>query len=459
MEACGPSTEPTKSQRTAQPLRIPKVVNGGTLSVANGSVDLWPGISSSAILINGAFLGPTIAVRKGETVNVQFINSLGEDSNIHWHGLTTPSVMDGHPKDPVSSGKSFTYTFPVLDRAGTYWYHAHPDRKTARQAYFGLAGGFVVTDSIEESLNLPTGENDIPLIIQDKRLSASGEMIYAPVKEDMLNGFLGDVPLVNGTPNAFLDVSKTLYRLRFVNGSNARLYKIGFEDSRKMYLIATDGGLIEKPIEVINFYLSPGERAEVLVDFSNDAMGSSTKLKSLAYVFNSDHNTKEYPQGMDMTLVTMNVTKDSTIKKQIPASLTALDKLPENEAMRTRKFPLTMDHMRAYGMHQIDGKVFEMDKIDYQLKLGDIEIWEFENQGESVHGMHVHGTQFQVLERLYGDWQLQPTDLGWKDTVFVGPNETVRVIIRFSSYEGIYLLHCHNLEHEDDGMMVNLEVI
>lgn len=446
--------------RIAQALRIPITISGaGTLSASNGTAALWPGITSSAILTNNTFLGPTIAISKGETLNVRFNNLLSEDSNIHWHGLSTPAVMDGHPKYPVKPGESFDYSFPVLDRAGIYWYHAHPDRATARQAYMGFAGAIIVHDPEEQALSLPSGKFDVPLIIQDKRLTSTGQLVYSPLKEDFLSGYLGDTPFINGTPNAFLDVEKTLYRFRLINASNARLYRIAFSDSRVMNLIGNDGGLLDKPVALTSFYLSPGERAEILVDFSADTISSSVKLQSLTFPFPSSHNSTEYPQGMTMDLMEFRIVKDNTIQPAIPSSLIAFTPLPVASAVQTRKFVLTMDHSRTYGMHLIDGKVFEMDRVDYRIPINDIEIWEIENQGESIHGMHIHGTQFQVLERLYGDWQIQPTDKSWKDTVFIGANETVRIILQFTAYKGTYLFHCHNLEHEDDGMMVNIEVV
>ncbi len=460
LNACSSETTTSPPQRIMQPLRTPaELSSSGSLMAASGRTDLWPDISSNAILINGTFLGPTIRIAKGASLNIQFTNQLSEDSNIHWHGLSAPAAMDGHPADAVKPGASFNYNFPILDRAATYWYHAHPDRATAKQAYLGLAGVFIVTDAEEQALGLPSGAQDVALVLQDKRLSASGEMIYAPSEDDYLSGVLGDVVLVNGTPNSYLEVEKTLYRLRFVNASNARLYNVAFNDGRSFSIIATDGGLIEKPVAAFSFYISPGERVEILVDFSNDAIGSTLKLKSLPFPFGTSHNDPAHPQGMELELTEIRVTKTSTKTATIPSSLSSISKLSEASAVRTRHFTLTMDHSRTYGKHLIDGKVFEMGRIDYQIPFNDIEVWEFENQGESIHGMHVHGTQFQVLERLFGDWQLQTTDQGWKDTVYIGPNETVRVIIRFSAYKGIYLLHCHNLEHEDDGMMVNLEVV
>ena len=458
LESCHTPNSPTP-QRLSQPLRLPVSISGGTLTATSGKTDIWKDISSPAYLLNGTSPAPMIKVRKGDVFSLNYINQLGEMSNLHWHGISSPANMDGHPKYAAESGNSIEYSFPILDRAGTYWYHAHPDRLTAKQAYMGVAGAFIVHDAVEDALNLPTGDYDIPLVIQDKRINANGEIIYSLDPEDILTGYLGDTIFVNGTPNSYQVIATILYRLRLVNASNARLYNIGFSDGRKVSLIANDGGLLDKPINVTTLFLSPGERADILVDFSQDTLGSSVTLKSLSFDFNSTHQNPTYPQGKELELLRFDINIPSSLKKDIPSSLASYEHLIASQAVNTRIFPLTMDHSRAYGKHQIDGKVFDMNRIDYQVKLGDIELWEFQNEGDSVHGMHVHGTQFQVAERLFGTGSLQPTDMGWKDTVYVSPNETVRILIRFSAYKGIYLLHCHNLEHEDDGMMVNVEVI
>ena len=430
--SCHYSTAPVP-QRLSQPLRFPSAIKGGSLIATIGRADLWKGISSQAFLLNDSFPGPTIRMRKGDMFSLNYVNQLNESSNIHWHGITSPAGMDGHPKYAADSGKSLSYSFPILDRAGTYWYHAHPDRQTAKQAYMGIAGAFIIHDSEEDSLLLPQDIYDIPLIIQDKRLNLNGEMIYSPDDEDMLTGYLGDIVLVNGTPNAYHETATTLYRLRLINASNARIYKIGFSDGRAISLIANDGGLLDKPISVTSVFLSPGERADVLVDFSQDALGGSVTLKSLYFDFNSTHQNPTFPQGKELELLRFNIKIPSSLKIDVPSTLIPFERLTEAQAVNTRIFPLTMDHSRTFGRHQIDGKVFDINRTDYQVKLGDIELWEFQNEGDSVHGMHVHGMQFQIVERLFGSGPLQPNDLGWKDTVYIGPNEVVRILIRFTA--------------------------
>jgi blue copper oxidase len=444
--------------RGPQALRIPATNYGtGEFIAAMGSVDIWRGMPSNVIAINGALLGPTIRIKKGNTLNINFTNGLTELSNIHWHGLNVPADMDGHPKDAVPAGMSKRYTFPVVDRAGTYWYHAHPDMRTGYQAYMGLAGVLIVSDDEEDALNLPDREFDIPLVLQDKRLDADNKILWDMTPDDIPPGYLGDTMFVNGTPDAYHEVGKALYRLRFVNASNARIYMIGFEDSRTMHLIANDGGLLDKPYPMTEIKLSPGERVDVLVDFKNDQMGTSVKLKTLEFPFTSSHQNPSYPQGAEHDLVEFRIKLSSTNSYVVPSALTTIEKLDPAQAVNTRYFQFTMDHSAEYGQHKINGLVFDMNRIDYTVKAGDLEIWEMENQGDAIHSMHIHGLQFQIIDRSFD--ALKPNDYGWKDTVLMNGSEFVRIAVRFNQNKGLYMFHCHNLEHEDDGMMVNVEVV
>ena len=460
LSACKVTTEPPKpAERGPQALRIPNIILGtGTITAAVGSAEFWNGITSPDIItINGAILGPTIKVRKGNSLNIHFNNNLSQVSNIHWHGLTVPAEMDGHPKDAVAAGKGFDYSFKILDRAGTYWYHAHPDMMTGEQIYKGLAGLVIVNDDAEDALGMPTREFDVPLILQDKRVNEKNQVIWDKKREDVAPGFLGETVFVNGTPDAFHKVTKGLYRFRIVNASNARIFNVGFEDKRMMNLIANDGGLLEKPIPVTSVKLSPGERADVLVDFSGDMIGASLKLKSFAFTYTSDHQNVTYPQGKEYDILRFDITGGTTNSYKVPAALLPFDILDTTNPAQNRYMALTMNDAVSTGQHQINDLVFEMDRIDFQVKLGDIEVWFVENKSSAGHGMHIHGLQFQIIERSGAT--LAPTDMGWKDTISLGPSESARIALRFTTYKGRYLFHCHLLEHEDDGMMLNLEVI
>lgn len=440
-------------------LRFPPVLQGGTINASYGATELWPGTATNVLLLNQSYLGPSIVLQRGAQVNLNFMNALGEPSIIHWHGLNIPPKMDGHPMDAVPSGSNYQYSFSVNQRAGTYWYHAHPDLLTAKQAYLGFAGVVIVQDPEEQALSLPRGEFDVPLVIQDKRTTnASTEVPYAPSHEDKIAGYLGNEVFVNGTPNAFMDVQTGLYRFRVLNGSNARVYRLGFVDERIFHVIGTDGGLLDRPYEVRECFLAPGERVEILVRFSVSDISKSLLLESKEFSLAGSHGGNSSHQGEELRIITFNVKSESNQDLTIPSALSQFERLSEAGAVRERVFPLTMDHSRSQGIHMIDGKVFEMDRSDYQIPFGDLEVWEIQNQAEGMHSMHVHGAHFQILERRFAG-QMTPVDYGWKDTVLVNDNETVRLAIRFDSFKGRYLFHCHFLEHEDDGMMVNIDVI
>ena len=435
-------------------LRMPPTISGGTMTLAQSNVVVWPNTTTQVIAINNSYPGPTVRIQKGQTLNVVFRNQLNQPSNIHWHGLVVPEKMDGHPKDAIAPAGTYTYTFPIIQRAGTYFYHAHPHELTGSQVYKGFSGFFIIDDPDEAKLGLPTGNYDVPLVIQDRRAASQPQFTYNPNMMEVMDGYLGDLALVNGTPDAYLEVSRTLYRFRLLNGSNARVYQLAFSDNRTFHVIGTDGGLIEAPAQVTSSFLSPGERLDILVDFSSDQLGQSVSLKSLPF---DAMNMGTYQQGIEMNLLRFDVARSESSGGIVPASLTPIAYYNPNDAVRTRSFLLTMNDHAMSGMHRINDKVFDVNRIDENVPLQELELWKIANYTEEYHPMHVHGVQFQVLDRSFNP-TLPPADKGWKDTVLVNPNETVNVLIRFDAYAGIYLLHCHNLEHEDDGMMLNLQV-
>lgn len=440
------------TELTGNALRFPSVfTNGGTMTLGNSPVNVWPGQSTQVIAINGSYPAPSVLIQRGSTFTANFINQLSESATIHWHGLSVPELMDGHPKDSILPGGSKTYTFPVNQKAGTFFYHAHAHMNTAKQVYKGFAGLFIIDDPAEIQLGLPRGSYDVPLCIQDRRIADIPQFNYSPTMMEIMDGFLGDIALVNGTPDAYFEVSKTLYRFRLLNGSNARVYKICFSDGSQFQIIATDGGLKDFPVQANSFYLSPGERVDILFDFSTYTIGQNTTLKSLQ--FNSS-GQGSYAQGTEMNLLRFDITGNSTSGGTIPATLTPISYYNPSEATIHRTFSLTMSQMS----HQINGLTFEMNRIDWETPLNSLEEWEIVNATNEFHPMHIHGVQFQVYSRNENT-NLPPNDKGWKDTVLINPNERVKVLVKFTDYRGIYLFHCHNLEHEDDGMMLNFKVV
>lgn len=442
-----------------------------------GSLKLGP--PGSLQTLPDSYLGPILRLRRGQTLRVKFENQINEPTVVHWHGLSVPEEMDGHPRYAIDDGQSDTYEFPILNRAGTYWFHPHPHQRTGAQAYYGLAGLLIVSDDDEAALGLPGGEFDLPLVIQDRRFDSQNQLDYSV---NPMTGFLGERVLVNGQADYTLEAAAAPYRLRLINGSNARIYRLAWDDETPLIVIATDGGLLEKPVQRDYATLAPGERVELYADFSADSVGTQRRLVSLAFEGGGSGmggmmggRVAGLPQGAALNVLRLHITRAGQPGPGLPERLAAPSFFAEQDAVnakRPRRFNLTM-HMSGL----INGRTFEMDSIasDEVVRLGDLEVWEFANLGggmgmmggsDQPHPMHIHGVQFQVLERrlesgsrrAYNTLSDGFVDSGWKDTVLVMPGEVVRVLVKFDHYAGLYLYHCHNLEHEDGGMMRNYRV-
>jgi blue copper oxidase len=443
----------------ANPVAIPAVLDGksGVLEAKSGIATLGTGISVNAMGYgSSAILGATIHINQGETFQLDFKNSLSEATNIHWHGLEVPALQDGYPTNLTASGSSFLYDFKVKNRPGTYWYHPHPDMATARQTYLGLAGFFIVGSAEEDALGLPSGEFDVPLVVQDKRLNSG--LSYDPSDDDHNIGMFGESVLVNGTAGSMLEVATRTYRFRLLNGSNARIYNFALSSGAAFQLIGTDGGLLDAPAPVTAVSLAPGERADVLINFGGNSVGDEVFLQS-----NTFEGTKT--QGKQaFKILKFKVGTKVNDPFVLPTTLMTVEKIAESDAVATRTFNIghSMSHggMMASGMiHPLDGKFFDSNRIDEVVKAGSVEVWEFDNtDGTETHPMHLHAGQFQVLSRTGGRGRVESWEKGWKDTVLAFPGEKVRIIVRFSDNLGKYVFHCHNLEHEDGGMMLNYEI-
>ncbi len=441
------------------------IENQFSLSASPAELKFPDSLRLSGLGFNGAVPGPTIRHASGQKLDIQFKNNVGQKSIIHWHGLIVPPAMDGHPKDAISNG-SYNYQFKLDQRAGTYWYHPHPHKITGEQVYRGLAGFFIIEDEEEKALGLPSGNYEIPLVIQDRRANESGEIVYNPtMPEQMMSGFLGDIILVNGMPVPFHEVEAGTYRLRILNGSNARIYKLAFENDMPITVIGSDGGLLPEAVETHNLLIAPGERADILVDFSQVTDKNRVQLISKPFdvpgsgMMGGMQNMMggDAPeQGAGFALLEFRIGESSGQKPvELPNMLSESNFPTESDTNRTRTIRLAMEMMNG---HTINGRKFEMTRVDERVEQGSTEIWEFINNSNVPHPMHVHAVQFKVLERT-GSRGLLPTESGWKDTVLVMPGETVRVIMNFYAAKGLYVYHCHNLEHEDSGMMANMEIV
>lgn len=440
-------------------LTQPPTSSTGTILNAQFSTsEVLKGRSSQTLSYANGLLGPTIRANTGQTINVSLQNNLSEGTNIHWHGLILPENMDGHPKDVASSGGSLQYALPIIQRGGTYWYHPHPHGLTAKQVFMGLAGMFIVNDEEEAALNLPGGEFEIPLIIQDKHFEGSN-LDYSPTADEIMSGYLGEQVTVNGIHAPYFNVATTWYRLRILNGSTARVYKLAITGGLQMHIIGSDGGLLRSPEKVAEILLGPGERLDVLVDFSQVGVGKEVFLVSNSF---SEFNV----QGrQSFKLMKFKVDRAGSSGFTLPSVLSNIPVVDHMHAVNTRTFDISAmaggegGHGGAMGRHSINGRTFEMDRIDETVAAGTTEIWEFDNMmGDEIHPMHIHGVQFQVLHRMGGRNEIIASEKGWKDTVLVMPGEKVKVIMTFPEYTGVFVFHCHNLEHEDDGMMLNYKI-
>lgn len=450
------------------PLPIPSVINGqGSLAAQNTTHSIFKGKTSKALGYHaGSIPGPTIKLNSGSPVNIHLQNNLSEPTNIHWHGLIIPANMDGHPEDIAQPGSSFNYTFSVNQRAGMYWYHPHPHGFTAKQAFKGLAGVFVVNDSEEQALSLPSGAFEIPVVIQDKRIFPDYAIDYSPQMGEVMTGFMGQYITVNGVYSPYLNVSKRNYRIRVLNGSNARIYNIALSNDASFAVIGSDGGLLAAPQTVSSLILGPGERADLIVDFSSYSIGTDLYLISKTFSAGEAQGMQEFK------MLKFAVSQNDTDTFSLPGTLSTINLIAESSAIKTRTFNISNagmgmgghggghGGMNMKGMHKINDKTYDANRIDETVQAGATEVWVFDNSGgDEPHPMHIHGMQFQVLDRTGGRNTLIPTENGWKDTVMLLPGEKVRTIMTFHQHKGKYVVHCHNLEHEEDGMMLQFEVV
>ena len=459
------------------------------------SFPLLPGRESPFLLYQTeqagkAYQNPILRMESGSRLTVSLDNALPQPTIIHWHGLHTPAAMDGHPVNTIAPGGRYDYDFTVRNRGGTYWYHTHAHELTAEQAYNGLASFFLVDDndqrSLANALDLQLGVTDLPLVIQDKRFDAQGKLLYRPSMHDAMMGWLGDIILANLTPNAVQAVMPRSYRLRLLNGSNARIYRLAFVTGKTplgFTVIGTDGGLIERPEAATEAFLAPGERLDILFDAGQAQPGTDIFLKSLACDPMENEGgmggmggmgnmggmgSSRLALGEAFNILKLSVVAGERVVAKLPTTLSTIKPIATAGAAQ-RKIELSMQQMRFL----INGRTFAMDEIAFSVKRNTVEIWSISNPPLGMpHPIHLHGFSFQVLERLNSPSQLSAlarfgmgrtvSDLGWKDTVLVWPGETVRIAIDFShDFPGdqTYLLHCHNLEHEDAGMMINFRVL
>ena len=450
------------------PLPIPPLMDvdgggGNTLTARAGTREFYSGVSSPTLGFSQDYLGPTLRFVKGRTSRIAVENGTGAPITAHWHGMHLPGHLDGGPQLAFGPGETWAPELPVDHPAATLWYHSHVHGTTATQVYRGLAGMILLDDpDVDVPLPRTYGEDDVPLIVQD-RLFRRGKMTYDLGHMDQMAGIQGRDILVNGTLRPNLIVPAGLVRLRLLNASNARVYDFRFSDGRKFHQVATDGGLLPAPQAMTGLRLSPGERAEIVADFSDrravrlvsaDIAGGMMGAGMMGGASN--------PAGV-LEILSIEVSQQAArlsgpLPERLPATLPDL-----GAPLRTRDFTLNIHSGRMMGSMfnnligregqtmGINGSSFDMVRIDFHVPLGETERWRI-NADMMTHPFHVHGASFLVTG--IGGRAVDAREAGLKDVVYV--EGLTEILVRFdkpATAEAPFMYHCHILEHEDRGMM------
>ncbi len=550
-----------------------QILPGKTTGVFSYSAKLISGPKDAVIEIPGSYLGPLLQFRTGQKVRIHFKNELPEESIVHWHGLHVPAEQDGHPSDSIQPGEVRVYEFEIRNRAGLHIYHPHSHERTATQVYYGLAGGILIRDAEEDKLGLPAGDYELPLVIQDRRFDENNQLVYGATMHDRTLGFAGNRVLVNGKSDPVFEVATRAYRLRVMNGSNSRIYKLAWSDGSAVSVLGVDGGLLESPEIRPYVMLAPGERLDLWMDFTGRGLGSELVLKSLPFkgalpkmheammakMSGMGHGGSgammghhDLPIGSEYSIAKFRIARVVAESARMPNQLSryrsyrlsdtanpdhpipigisegpgsmllngrpyafddiqpfervpvnslqlveishahgghgsAAKEYPEQHQGVKDEKPPRMDHgagdnsgmQGMQGMQQGGGMMGHMS----QMRHGEEESPSSSMAGMGMmagmsgmsgmgmmmsmaHPIHLHGQQFQVLSRsLSGDdtddYETVKEGLiasGFKDTVLLMPGEKIRLIKPFEDFKGRFMYHCHNLEHEDLGMMREFEI-
>ncbi|MFF2552082.1 multicopper oxidase family protein [Nocardia sp. NPDC058058] len=448
----GPSSGTGPGADGTRPLPIPPLatatvgadgVRRFTLEAKAGSTEMRAGQSTPTWGYNGSILGPTLRATRGEQVAFTIHNALTEPTTVHWHGMHVPAACDGGPHQTIEPDGVWQPSWTVEQPAATLWYHPHPHGSTEKHVYRGLSGFFLLDDADSARLELPKdyGVDDIPLVIQDRRLTADGALDESDPSDI---GLLGDLIITNGIAGAHLDVTTERVRLRILNGSSGRLYNLAFSDDREFQLIATDGGLLGAPVLLRRIQISPGERVELVVEVR---AGDPVTLRTLP-IDQRAGIKKPAAFGFDDTFDILRLRPAAKVKPSapVPDSLVAIPALVAPGTPATRTFDLRW--------HMINNQRMDMNRIDMTIPVDTTEVWTVRNSDDWPHNFHVHDVQFQITAV---DGRTPPPELsGWKDTVYTTPGPAYTLAMRFAGHTDPtypYMYHCHLLMHEDAGMM------
>jgi FtsP/CotA-like multicopper oxidase with cupredoxin domain len=423
------------------------------LVAAPARLHLLPGgaPATAAYAYNGRIPGPLLEAREGDRVIVRFRNDLPEPTTVHWHGLHLPFTADGGPMHPVAPGGEYTYEFTLpAGTAGTYWYHPHPHHRTGYQVGKGLYGGIIVRAADDPLSHLP----EQLLILADNRFREDGSLDFpdpaTPAgRVDFENGREGNVLFVNGVVMPTLQIRPgEVQRWRIINASAARVYRLQLEDHTFLH-VGSDGGLFEYPVEVAEIVVANGERVELLVT-AGSRPGGSFRLQALPYDrYVPQTRPADWTATRDLLVLQYAVSAGvgaGSSGVTIPARLRPVPPL-DTAAVTTRRVMVMTQGF-------INGRALDMGRVDATAELGATEIWEIENLVGMDHPFHLHGFQFQLLDRD----GVPEAQRSWKDTVNVPKHGAARFIVHFAHHAGLWMFHCHILSHEDAGMMGVLEV-
>jgi len=451
-------------------LFIPDTLSGLLipLEINHNHMHFFPGTETETMGINGPILGPTVILNKGQQVTMQVTNVTMDSTTMHWHGLHVPPEDDGGPHTPITPFSVWSPSFEVMDKAGTYWYHPHLHHMTNMHVQKGVAGMIIVRDNEEANLDLPRtyGIDDIPLIIQTKGFDSNNQIVVETALDTTL--------MVNATIDPYVQLPEQIVRLRLLNGSSERVYNLGLSNGNSFHLIATDGGLLNTPINLSRLKLAPGERAEILVNLQGLLNQTISLISYGSQLSNGIYGAVQPGMGAgqsipNYTLNPLNGANFEILQIQvIPATNNPVISIPtslgqntpwtENSANATKTLtfsPQVMGPSAIVGPFLINNTTFDMDVINYQIPLNNIEVWTLQNNTPIAHPFHLHNVPFYILD-ING--VAPPPELaGRKDVVLVpGGQGTVRFITKFENFANDsvpYMYHCHMLTHEDGGMM------
>jgi FtsP/CotA-like multicopper oxidase with cupredoxin domain len=474
------------------------ILPGAPTRVWRYVADLVKGPENTLTVLPDSYLGPILRFATGQKIRIRLRNGLPEPTITHWHGLHVPMLMDGHPMYVIDPGESYVYEFEMRNRASMNIYHPHPHEATATQVYRGLAGAIIVNDEEERALGLPSGEFEIPIIIQDRTLNDDNQLVYGGGMHMDMIGFQGERILVNGRPDYRVDVASRAYRLRVMNGSNARIYKLAWEDGTPLTVIGVDGGLLEQPQLKPYVMLAPGERLDLWADFSGRAVGSKLVMANAPFQGGVPPMAERMmggmmggglPQSMAFPIFTANVTRAVSDSPKLPQTLSKIVRYEDKDVANLgNPIPIAISagHMSMllngapYGddiqpreripvdtvqlidiFHETGGG--HMDGMGHGMMgrgmmgrgMGGMGMGGMGMMGmmSMAHPIHLHGEPFLIIGRVFdgdpdGGYDTMHEGFinsGWKDTVLVPPGERVRIAKPFHDYKGRFMYHCHNL--------------